>query len=175
MAFEPPPAELADPETPKPAPAAVVPPPPRQGGRTVRLPERRCLAFAKPEPAEDAGQNQESGPFVCSLPHGGEQGLASTRVETSYERVAEVAARLSPLQQRPRPSRPSHLSRLRRLRQMARPGTPRQARKPDQTQTAQTQPGKRRPAWDDWYRLWPRHASRACQECLALLADTERF
>ena len=31
----------------------------------------------KPEPAEDAGQNQAPGPSVCSLPHGGEQGLAS--------------------------------------------------------------------------------------------------
>ena len=63
---------LADPETPKPAAPVCGRHPPRQGGRAVRLPERRCLAFAKPEPAKDAGQNQASGP--C---HGGEQGLAS--------------------------------------------------------------------------------------------------
>ena len=71
VVFKPPPAELADPETPKPAPAAVAPPLSagdiRRDRADARLPERRCLAF----------ENQASGPFVCSLPHGGEQGLAS--------------------------------------------------------------------------------------------------
>ena len=88
--------------------------------RAVRLPERRCLAFAKPEPKKDAGQNQASRPCVCPLPHGGEQGLASHSGCTSLSRRRR-AARLLPLQRRPRPLRPSHLPLflwLRRLRQV---------------------------------------------------------
>ena len=110
FSVKPPPAELADAETPKPAPAAVAPP---LSAGDIRRDRADALYVYQKDGAWRLQSWSKSSIWTFRLFPTSRRGAGSCfslglRPATSLSRRRR-AARLSPLRRRPQPSRPSHL------------------------------------------------------------------